>query len=102
MKPSMFDLTDAWRVAYPDAHVGFLVMHAVNNPASHPDLEPLKQGLEARLRPGAPSGIRDHVRVVSLLKPEIIVKRDAHEPQPGATAGNSEGAPEMTWPTRSP
>jgi DNA/RNA-binding domain of Phe-tRNA-synthetase-like protein len=46
----MFDLTDAWRVAYPDAHVGFLVMHAVDNPASHPELERLKQGLEARLR----------------------------------------------------
>jgi DNA/RNA-binding domain of Phe-tRNA-synthetase-like protein len=46
----VFHLTDAWRVAYPDAHVGFLVMHEVNNPASHPELDRLKQALEAQLR----------------------------------------------------
>jgi DNA/RNA-binding domain of Phe-tRNA-synthetase-like protein len=46
----LFNITDAWRAAYPDAHVGFLVIQAVNNPATHPELERLKQGLEAHLR----------------------------------------------------
>jgi len=46
----MFNVSEAWRVAYPDAHAGILVMQAVNNPATHPELESMKQGLESRLR----------------------------------------------------
>jgi len=46
----MFEMTEAWRVAYPDAHAGFLVMGDVENPALHPGLETQKQALEVRLR----------------------------------------------------
>ena len=46
----MFEVTEAWRVAYPDAHAGFLVMGDVENPALHPGLEAQKQALEGRLR----------------------------------------------------
>jgi DNA/RNA-binding domain of Phe-tRNA-synthetase-like protein len=44
------EVTDVWKSAYPEAHVGVLVMHAVSNPAHHPELENQKSGLEARLR----------------------------------------------------
>jgi DNA/RNA-binding domain of Phe-tRNA-synthetase-like protein len=46
----MFNVTDAWKTAHPDAHAGFLVMRGVDNPASHPELERLKQVLESQLR----------------------------------------------------
>jgi DNA/RNA-binding domain of Phe-tRNA-synthetase-like protein len=46
----MLNTTETWRVAHPDAHAGLLVMHAVKNPATHPELQSLKHGLEAQLR----------------------------------------------------
>jgi DNA/RNA-binding domain of Phe-tRNA-synthetase-like protein len=46
----MFRVTDAWKSAYPEAHVGVLVMRAVSNPAHHPELERQKAGLEEQLR----------------------------------------------------
>jgi DNA/RNA-binding domain of Phe-tRNA-synthetase-like protein len=46
----MFNVSEAWRVTYPDAHAGILVVQGVSNPAAHPELERLKQGLESQLR----------------------------------------------------
>src|SRR6476661_5006433 len=46
----MFEVTSAWKSAYPEAHVGVLVMHAVSNPAHHPELEDQKAVLEEQLR----------------------------------------------------
>lgn len=46
----MFNVTEAWKAAYPDAHVGILVMQSVDNPSTHSELERLKQDLEGRLR----------------------------------------------------
>jgi hypothetical protein len=46
----MVTVADAWRTAYPEAHAGLLLMHAVDNPASQPELERVKQRLEAQLR----------------------------------------------------
>lgn len=46
----MFEVTTAWKSAYPDACVGVLVMRHVSNPAHHPDLETQKAFLEERLR----------------------------------------------------
>ena len=46
----MFEVTSAWKSAYPDAHVGVLVLRAVSNPAHDPDLEAAKASLEERLR----------------------------------------------------
>jgi DNA/RNA-binding domain of Phe-tRNA-synthetase-like protein len=46
----MFNVSEAWMVTYPDAHAGILTMQGVSNPATHPELESLKQDLESRLR----------------------------------------------------
>ena len=46
----MFEVTSAWRSAYPGAHAGMLVMRAVSNPAHDPALERRKMALEEQLR----------------------------------------------------
>ncbi len=46
----MFEVSDGWRAAYPEAHAGLLVMRGVANPVQHPALEERKAALEARLR----------------------------------------------------
>lgn len=46
----MFEVTSAWKSAYPNAHVGVLVMRDVINPAHHPELEKRKAELEEQLR----------------------------------------------------
>lgn len=45
-----FILTDAWRRAFPQAHVGVLALHGVSNPARSAALEDLKGRLETDLR----------------------------------------------------
>ena len=45
-----FEVTRAWKAAFPDAHVGVLVMQAVHNPASHAELERSKEALMGDLR----------------------------------------------------
>ncbi|HLO13184.1 MAG TPA: phenylalanine--tRNA ligase beta subunit-related protein [Anaerolineales bacterium] len=46
----MFEVTSAWKSAYPEAYAGVLVMRAVSNPAHHADLENQKTALEEQLR----------------------------------------------------
>jgi len=46
----MFEVTSAWKSAYPEAQVGVLVMRAVSNPAHDPALENRKAALEEGLR----------------------------------------------------
>src|SRR5215208_3926650 len=46
----MFNVTSAWESAYPDAHVGVLVMREVSNPAQHTDLARQKTALEEQFR----------------------------------------------------
>jgi DNA/RNA-binding domain of Phe-tRNA-synthetase-like protein len=46
----MFEVTTAWKSAFPGAHAGVLVMKDVSNPAQHPELERRKGELEADLR----------------------------------------------------
>ena len=46
----MFEVTSAWKSAFPGAHVGVLVMKDVTNPAHHPLLEQRKAALESELR----------------------------------------------------
>jgi DNA/RNA-binding domain of Phe-tRNA-synthetase-like protein len=46
----MFEVTPAWRSAYPAAHAGVLAMRSVLNPAHHPVLESRKTALEESLR----------------------------------------------------
>jgi DNA/RNA-binding domain of Phe-tRNA-synthetase-like protein len=46
----MFDVTSAWKSAFPGAHAGVLVMRNVSNPAHHGELEKRKMELEEGLR----------------------------------------------------
>jgi len=46
----MFEVTPAWKSAFPEAHVGVLAMRDVSNPAKHPELEKRKAELEEQLR----------------------------------------------------
>jgi DNA/RNA-binding domain of Phe-tRNA-synthetase-like protein len=46
----MFNVSDAWRAAYPGAAAGVLALANVANPESHPALDRLKDELEAQIR----------------------------------------------------
>jgi DNA/RNA-binding domain of Phe-tRNA-synthetase-like protein len=50
----MFEVTDAWKLAFPGAHAGVLILKDVVNPAGHAGLERCKEALvqELRLRYG--------------------------------------------------
>ncbi len=47
---SIFQISDAWRKAYPEAHAGVLVIHGALNPTRDSRLESRKLGLEQELR----------------------------------------------------
>ncbi len=47
---SIFQISDAWRKAYPEAHAGVLVLHGALNPARDPTLDSRKLTLEQELR----------------------------------------------------
>lgn len=46
----MFNVSEAWKTAYPGAALGILVMHNVANPERHSDLDRRKDELEHQLR----------------------------------------------------
>ena len=46
----IFEVTSAWKAAYPEALAGVLVMRDVSNPPHHPALESKKAALEEELR----------------------------------------------------
>jgi DNA/RNA-binding domain of Phe-tRNA-synthetase-like protein len=46
----MFEVTEAWKAAFPDAHAGVLVLRDVVNPASHLILERRKEALVQEIR----------------------------------------------------
>jgi DNA/RNA-binding domain of Phe-tRNA-synthetase-like protein len=46
----MYNVSPAWKQAYPQAIVGVLAMGDVVNPASHPELEAAKAALEEEIR----------------------------------------------------
>jgi DNA/RNA-binding domain of Phe-tRNA-synthetase-like protein len=46
----MFEITPAWKSAFPGAHVGVLALRDVTNPAHHAELEKLKAELESGVR----------------------------------------------------
>jgi DNA/RNA-binding domain of Phe-tRNA-synthetase-like protein len=46
----MFQVSDAWKAAFPEAHAGVLVMTEVENPPRHNALDELKALLEKQLR----------------------------------------------------
>ncbi len=46
----MFQVSEAWKATYPEAHAGVLVMHDVENPPHHAALDERKTLLEQQLR----------------------------------------------------
>jgi DNA/RNA-binding domain of Phe-tRNA-synthetase-like protein len=46
----MFEVTEAWKSAFPGAHVGVLVIRNVINPSSHAGLESSKEALMQEIR----------------------------------------------------
>ncbi len=46
----MFQVSEAWKRAYPQAHAGVLAMRGASNPAHHAQLDERKAELEAELR----------------------------------------------------
>jgi DNA/RNA-binding domain of Phe-tRNA-synthetase-like protein len=46
----MFQVSDHWKTAYPEAHAGVLAMHEVENPPHHAALEEQRILLEKQLR----------------------------------------------------
>ena len=46
----MFEVTSAWKSAFPETHAGVLIMRDVINPAHHSELEKHKTELEEQLR----------------------------------------------------
>jgi len=48
--PEWLKVSDDWRFGFPGAAAGFLAMHGVANPSSHPLLEEKKRNLEGILR----------------------------------------------------
>ena len=46
----MFEVTPKWKSAFPEAHVGVLVMRDVSNPTHHSELEKHKTEIEEGLR----------------------------------------------------
>lgn len=62
----MFQVTDAWLSAFPEAHAGVLAMHGVSNPPHHAGLEGLKQRLQSDLRARFAGGDR---RAIEALEP---------------------------------
>ncbi len=46
----MFEVTDAWKATYPEAHAGVLAMRGVYNPPQHAALEEQRVALEEFLR----------------------------------------------------
>ena len=46
----MFEVSSAWKSAFPEAHVGVLAMRDVSNPAHHSELEKHKTEIEEGLR----------------------------------------------------
>ena len=60
-------VTDAWKAAYPGAHVGVLAMRNVVNPAEHAALDERKHELEDELRARWAGGDRAAIRSLPVI-----------------------------------
>ena len=69
----MFQVSDRWKITYPNANVGVLVMRDVTNPPHHAELEARKAALEDELRARFSGQNR-----AALLKHPILQAYDAY------------------------
>ena len=63
----MFEVTPAWKSAYPGASVGVLAMHGVANPRQHPQLHEKTEDLEQALRTQFSSYDRSSLKAIPVL-----------------------------------
>jgi DNA/RNA-binding domain of Phe-tRNA-synthetase-like protein len=71
----MIRVTNAWKDAYPNAHVGTLVMQNVENPRRHDELQRRKAALERELR----DRFADHSRAELAALPVMRAYRDYYK-----------------------
>ena len=64
----MFNVSETWKSAYPEAHAGILAMRAVTNPAVHAELESRKRELEDRLRTQFAGGDRKSIETLPSIQ----------------------------------
>ena len=64
----MFQVSDAWKAAFPEAHAGVLVMNEVENPPRHDVLEEQKTLLEKQLRERFAGQDRAAIRMLPVLQ----------------------------------
>ncbi len=70
--PPLFQLTDAWKDAFPKAHAGVLAIDNAENHARHPDLQSAKTRLQQRLR----ARWQDHDRDAMAQDPVLQAYQD--------------------------
>lgn len=63
----MIEISSSWKSTYPGASLGVLVMHGVENPPQHPQLDGKKKDLENSLRGQFSSYDRASLKDVSVL-----------------------------------
>jgi DNA/RNA-binding domain of Phe-tRNA-synthetase-like protein len=64
----MFNVTDAWKKAFPGAVVGVLAMQHVSNPEQHAGLEQHKEELQAALRARYAGASRETLAAIPALR----------------------------------
>lgn len=69
---ALFQLTPAWKKAFPRAHAGVLAIHNTQNHARHPDLQTEKATLEENLR----TRWQDHDRAAMSQDPVLQAYQD--------------------------
>ncbi len=63
----MLAITEAWKAAYPSAHVGVLAMRNVGNPAEHAALDERRLELEDELRARWAGGDRAAIKALPVM-----------------------------------
>ncbi len=63
----MIEISSSWKSMYPGSSIGVLVMHGVENPQQHPQLDEKKKDLEDTLRAQFSSYDRTSLRAMPVL-----------------------------------
>jgi DNA/RNA-binding domain of Phe-tRNA-synthetase-like protein len=63
----MIEISSSWKSVYPGSSIGVLVMHGVENPQQHPQLDEKKKDLEDTLRAQFSSYDRTSLRAIPVL-----------------------------------
>jgi DNA/RNA-binding domain of Phe-tRNA-synthetase-like protein len=63
----MIEISSSWKSVYPGSSIGVLVMHGVENPQQHPQLDEKKKNLEESLRAQFSSYDRTSLRAIPVL-----------------------------------